>query len=320
MMIQESSFQRFRWRRADAAARAQWRETHVAVQDFIWPLFLVEGCGVRAPISAMPGVERYSADVACEVVQAYAARGLRAVLLFGVPRAKGIEQAWDPDGIVARAIPLLARAAPDVEIITDVCLCSYTPNGACHIGDNDATCEYLARIAVCHARAGAHWVAPSDMMDGRVWYIRRALQAAGVHTTRIMSYAAKYASAYYGPFRAAADCTPAGDRRDHQLDPPNVQEALEEIAADIDEGAQAIIIKPALAYLDVICRARAAVQVPVVAYNVSGEYTMLRRAVNDGTAAPRIIAETLISIKRAGADRIISYFTPNVVDGVITWD
>lgn len=314
-------FQRFRWRRADAAARARFRETTLAAQDFIWPLFLVEGSGVREAIPALPGVCRYSADVAAEVVRTYAGRGLRAVLLFGVPREKGVEQAWDSQGVVARALPVIAAAAPHVEIITDVCLCSYTHDGACHIGDNDATCELLARIAVCHARAGAHWVAPSDMMDGRVWFIRGALVAAGLAHTRIMSYAAKYASAYYGPFREAAACMPqAGDRRDHQLDPPNAREALEEIAADIEEGAAAVIIKPALAYLDVICRARAAVDVPVIAYNVSGEYAMLRRAVADAIAPPRVIAETLLGIKRAGAHRIISYFTPDVLDGKITWD
>lgn len=314
-------FKRFRWRRVDAATRAKFRETTLAAQDFIWPLFLVDGHGVCENIAAMPGVCRYSADVAAEVVREYVGRGLRAVLLFGVPREKGIAQAWDPQGIVARAIPLIAAAAPQIEIITDVCLCSYTHDGACHVGDNDTTCEYLARIAVSHARAGAHWVAPSDMMDGRVWFIRRALQAAGLAQTRIMSYAAKYASAYYGPFREAAACTPqAGDRRDHQLDPPNAREALEEIAADIEEGAAAVIVKPALTYLDVIWRARAAVQVPVIAYNVSGEYTMLRQAVAAGMASPRIIAETLISMKRAGADRIISYFTPDILDGTIAWD
>jgi porphobilinogen synthase len=316
-----ASFARFRARRVDAATRRRWQETQLTAADFIWPLFLVAGRGECRAIAAMPGVFHYSADVACDQVQRLAAHGLRAVLVFGVPAVKGLDQAWADDGLVQTAVRALRAACPAVEVITDVCVCSYTADGHCHSGDNDATCALLARIAVSHACAGAHTVAPSDMMDGRVWHIRRALDAAALTTTRILSYAAKYASAYYGPFRSAADCAPRmGDRRTYQMDPPNAHEALEEIKADVDEGAAAVIIKPALAYLDIIWRARQAVACPVVAYNVSGEYVMLRQAVAQGVAAPRIIPETLLGIKRAGADRIISYFTPDVLTGALPWD
>ncbi len=307
-------FRRFRWRRCDEATRAQFRETTLRAEDFIWPVFLVDGCARSEPIAAMPGVARMSCDALIEALAQPVAHGLRAVLLFGVPDAKGVAQAYAGDGIVQRAIPAIKRVFPALELITDVCLCSYTHDGHCHIGDNDETCALLARMAVSHARAGADAVAPSDMMDGRVWYIRAALHAAQAAHTRIISYAAKFASAYYGPFRDAAQCAPrAGDRATYQLDPANGCEALDEIAADLDEGATAIIIKPALAYLDIIARARNRFTCPLIAYNVSAEYVMLQNAVRDGVAARTIIDETLLSIKRAGADRIISYFTPTLL-------
>jgi len=233
---------------------------------------------------------------------------------------KGVEQAFSPDGIVQKAIPKIKKQFPNLEIITDVCLCSFTEDGHCHIGDNDKTCEILAEIAVSHAVAGADIVAPSDMMDGRVYFIKEALEKMkspypplrkGESHPQIMSYAAKFASNYYGPFRDAANCSPkSGDRKYYQMDYANPQEAMEEIAADIDEGADSIIIKPALSYLDIIAKAKMKFSCPIIAYNVSGEYKMLKTAIKNGDAKDEIIYETLLSIKRAGADRIITYFTP----------
>lgn len=307
-------FKRFRPRRIDEATRRTHRETFLSRDDFIWPVFLVAGTRVVEDIPRMTGVCRYSADTLIDALSGLVCRGLRSVLLFGVPKEKGVEQAFAADGIVQAAIPQIKKRFPRLEIITDVCVCSYTPDGHCHIGDNDATCALLANIAVSHARAGADIVAPSDMMDGRVHGIRKALDEQGFPDVAIMSYAAKYASHFYGPFRAAAECAPAsGDRKGYQMDPANSAEAMEEIAADIDEGAAQIIIKPALSYLDIIAKARARFALPIVAYNVSGEYQMLRHAVDTKLCSPDIIEETLISIKRAGADRIISYFTPYVV-------
>ncbi len=295
---------RFRHRRTDEATRLARRDTHLGPECLIWPVFLVRGEAVRQPIDAMPGVCRYSADALCRELDHLVPLGLKAILLFGVPDVKGLDQAWSPDGIVQRAIPVLKRRFPQLEIITDVCLCSFTPDGHCHIGDNDATCAVLARVAASHAAAGADTVAPSDMMDGRVQAIRQVIPAS----VRILSYAAKYASAWYGPFREAADCAPQhGDRKTYQMDPGHSTEALEEIAADLEEGADAVIIKPALAYLDIITRARTAFDCPIAAYNVSGEYVMLREA------GPAVIDETLLAIRRAGADLIISYFTPTLL-------
>jgi porphobilinogen synthase len=234
--------------------------------------------------------------------------------LFGVPQKKGIEQAYSAGGIVQSAIPVIKSKFPELEIITDVCLCSYTEDGHCHIGDNDKTCEVLAEIAVSQAKAGADIVAPSDMMDGRVHYIKEALKKNNFPKVKILSYGAKYASNFYGPFREAADCLPkSGDRKSYQMDYSNSNEAMEEIAADIDEGADQIMIKPALSYLDIIAKARAKFKIPLVAYNVSGEYVMLKKAVKAGDCAPDVILESLVSIKRAGADRIVSYFSPAVL-------
>ncbi len=305
---------RFRHRRVDEATRTRHRETRLDARDFIWPVFLVEGRGQKQPIAAMPDVYRYSTDTLLDELAPLAEHGLAAILLFGVPAAKGIERAWAASGIVQKAVPRIRKAFPTLEIITDVCLCSFTEDGHCHIGDNDATCEVLARIAVSHAKAGAHTVAPSDMMDGRVWHIKRALVANGFADTRIMSYAAKYASAYYGPFRDASDCSPKhGDRRTYQMDPGNAAEAMDEIAADIAEGADSVIVKPALAYLDIIVRARQKFTCPIVAYNVSGEYAMLKHAVASGAMKAEVIHETLLGIKRAGAHRIVSYFAPEML-------
>ncbi len=310
-------FKRFRHRRKDEAARLRYRETSLGLEDFIWPLFLVAGRNVRQEIKTMPGVYRLSADRAIGELHAQVKLGLRAVLLFGIPARKGIQQAWSNTGIVQRAIPLFRKEFPDLEIITDVCLCSFTRDGHCHIGNNDATCAILAKIALSHARAGAHTVAPSDMMDGRVHFIRKALSREGFRNTRIMSYAAKYASNYYGPFRDAASCAPQrGDRKTYQMDPANSAEAMQEIEADLDEGAQSVIVKPALSYLDIIAKARQRFSCEIVGYNVSGEYAMLRNAVQRKWARPEIVEETVLSIKRAGANRIISYFAPDLLAAI----
>ena len=322
-------FKRFRFKRIDKNTRAKYQETLLNKSDFIWPVFLVNGRNIKQEISSMPDVFHFSSDVLIRELKPLVKSGLKSVLLFGVPEKKGIEQAYSPDGIVQKAIPLIKKTFPELEIITDVCLCSFTENGHCHIGDNDATCEILAKIAVSHAVAGADVVAPSDMMDGRVYYIREALTNMKSPSPtlkkgecrrpgecsdhpKIMSYAAKFASNYYGPFRDAADCAPkSGDRKSYQMDYANSEEAMEEIAADIDEGTNSIIIKPALAYLDIISKARMKFSCPIVAYNVSGEYKMLKMAIENGDAKEEIIYETILSMKRAGADRIISYFTPH---------
>jgi len=317
------NFKRFRHRRIDEDTRKKYQETFLHNSDFIWPVFLVDGKNIKQEISSMPDVYHFSSDVLIRVLKPLVKSGLKSVLLFGVPEKKGVEQAYSENGIVQKAIPEIKKEFPELEIITDVCLCSFTENGHCHIGDNDKTCEILAKIAVSHATAGADVVAPSDMMDGRVYYIKEALTKMkspspplrkGDCHPHIMSYAAKFASNYYGPFRDAADCTPkSGDRKSYQMDFANSEEAMEEIAADIDEGANSIIIKPALAYLDIIAKARMKFSCPIIAYNVSGEYKMLKMAVKNGDAKEEIIYETLLSMKRAGADRIISYFTPEIL-------
>ena len=310
------NFKRFRNRRTNEKTRKKYQETFLEKSDFIWPVFLVEGKNVKQEIASMPDVFHFSTDVFISELKTLVKLGLKSVLLFGIPEKKGIEQAFSSAGIVQKAIPEIKKAFPNLEIITDVCLCSFTEDGHCHIGDNDKTCEFLAKIAVSHAVAGADIVAPSDMMDGRVYFIKEALKnfqpTKNVDCiTQIMSYAAKFASSYYGPFRDAANCSPkSGDRKTYQMDYANSQEAMEEISADIEEGADSIIIKPALSYLDIIAKAREKFSCPIIAYNVSGEYKMLKTAVKNGDAKDLIIYETLLSIKRAGADRIISYFTP----------
>jgi porphobilinogen synthase len=304
-------YQRFRDRRIDRPARLRYQETFLRRDDFILPLFIVEGRGVTQTIPSMPGVLRFSADEAVEYIKPIINIGLHSVILFGVPGKKGLEQAWAENGLIQQSIPRLKDIYPQLEVMTDVCICSYSGDGQCHIGDNDRTCELIAKIAGSHAIVGADAVAPSDMMDGRVFHIRRELERIGKAGVPVISYAAKYASNFYGPFRDAAGSAPKhGDRKSYQMNPPNSAEALEEIRADIDEGAAQIIIKPALPYLDIVCRARTEFNIPLIAYNVSGEYAMIHALMEKGLAKEDIIYETLVSIKRAGANRIITYHTP----------
>ncbi len=328
-MATTTSFQRTRRLRQSPALRAFARETSLSASDFIYPLFVIEGEGIRNEISSMPGQFQLSLDNLDAELDEMIALGIPAVLLFGIPTEKDEigSGAWAEDGIVQRAVRHIRERAPQMLIITDVCACEYTSHGHCGIivdgsVDNDQTLPLLAKTALSHARAGADIVAPSDMMDGRVAIIRQALDDAGFVNTPIMSYAAKYASAYYGPFREAAESTPTfGDRRTHQMDSGNIREAMREIDIDMQEGADAIIVKPALSYLDVVRAARERVDVPVVAYNVSGEYAMVKAAARLGWIdEPRLTLETMLSMKRAGADRIISYHAKDVarwlVEGV----
>jgi porphobilinogen synthase len=304
-----------RLRRTDAL-RALVRETRVAPDQLVYPLFVVPGAGVRREIPTLPGQYYVSADTIAAECERACAAGVRAVLLFGLPSAKDDvgSAAWDKAGPVQSAVRAIRASLPDVTILTDVCLCEYTSHGHCGVlrgdsVDNDATLPLLARTAVSHARAGADVVAPSDMMDGRVAAIRAALDAEGCAETVILSYAAKYASAFYGPFRDAAGSTPQhGDRRGYQMDAPNVREAVREVQLDVAEGADIVMVKPALAYLDVIRAVRESVTVPVAAYNVSGEYAMIRAAAARGWIDERrAILETLTAIRRAGADIILTY-------------
>ena len=293
------------------------RETRVEPADLIYPLFCVTGRGIREPVASMAGVERLSVDQLAAEAKEIQSLGLAAVILFGIPDQKDAlgSGAYDPDGIVQRAIRAIKDATPDLIVIADVCLCEYTDHGHCGVYDgvhvkNDATLPLLARTAVASAQAGAEIVAPSDMMDGRVAAIRRALDAEGLADTAILSYAAKYASAFYGPFRDAAESVPsAGDRKGYQMDPANAREALAEISTDLEEGADMIMVKPALPYLDVIHAARAACPAPLFAYQVSGEYSLIRAAAERGwVEEERAIDESLTAIRRAGADRVITYF------------
>jgi porphobilinogen synthase len=293
------------------------RETSLDVGDLVYPMFVVPGRGVARPVGSMPGVCQLSVDRAVIEAREVRALGIPAVVLFGVPLQKDAvgSEADDPAGPVPSAVRAIRESVPDLCVITDVCLCEYTDHGHCGVlrgeeVDNDSTLEVLAREAVCHARAGAHVVAPSDMMDGRVGAIRGALDAAGFGDVPILSYAAKYASGFYGPFREAAESTPQfGDRRGYQMDPGNGDEALREIAFDLEEGADMVMVKPALPYLDVIRRARERYPgVPLAAYNVSGEYAMLKAAAERGWIdGDRLTIEILTSIRRAGADFILTY-------------
>jgi porphobilinogen synthase len=309
-----------RLRRSESLRRLV-RETRLTRDDLVLPLFAVEGRGVREPVASMPGVERLSPDQIGEECKRVADLGLPAVILFGIPAAKDARGsgADDPGGIVQRAVEAAKRAAPALCVITDVCLCEYTDHGHCGLLEgetvaNDPSLERLAATAVSHARAGADVVAPSDMMDGRVAAIRRALDAAGFAETPILAYAAKYASAFYGPFREAAESTPAfGDRRGYQMDPPNHREALREMELDLAEGADVLMVKPALPYLDVLAEARRRFDVPLAAYHVSGEYAMLMAAAANGWLdGPRAMLETLVAIKRAGADFVLTYAARDV--------
>jgi porphobilinogen synthase len=307
-----------RLRRSDALRRLV-RETRLSAADFIYPMFAVPGQGVSEEIRSMPGQRRYSVDRLVEEARRVEEAGVPAVLLFGIPEKKDPvgSEAYAASGIVQRACEALKQGTK-LLVVTDVCLCEYTSHGHCGVVEggrvlNDPTLELLARTAVSHARAGADVVAPSDMMDGRVGAIRKALDASGFDETAILSYAAKYASAFYGPFREAAESTPQfGDRQGYQMDPANAEEALREMALDVEEGADMLMVKPALAYLDVIRRAKEAFHLPVAAYNVSGEYAMIAAAAAQGWIdARRVTLEVLTAIKRAGADVIISYAAPD---------
>lgn len=291
-------------------------ETRLHPADFIYPLFIIPGKGVKQEVSSMPGVFRFSPDRLQEEAEEIQSLGISGVLLFGVPESKDEagSGAYDPEGVIQRAIRSIKKATPELVVVTDVCLCEYTSHGHCGMVvngevDNDSTLPVLARMALSHAGAGADIVAPSDMMDGRVKAIRESLDGKGFSHIPILSYAAKYASGFYGPFREAAESAPQfGDRRGYQMDPPNIREALREIELDINEGADMIMVKPALAYLDVIRAAREAFRHPLAAYNVSGEYSMVKAAVRNGWLdEQRIVFEILTGIKRAGADIIITY-------------
>ena len=297
--------------------RSMVRETALRVDDFVYPLFAVHGRGVREPISSMPGQCRLSIDELLKECKDAASMGIPAVLLFGLPRDKDPRgtEAYAEDGIIQQAVRAVKDTIPDLLVITDVCLCEYTSHGHCGVVEdgrvkNDPTLELIARTAVSHAEAGADMVAPSDMMDGRVAAIREGLDEAGFPETPIMAYSAKYASAFYGPFREAADSTPQfGDRRSYQMDPANAVEAMREVALDVDEGADIVMVKPALPYLDIIARVKGEFGLPVAAYSVSGEYAMLKAAGQLGWLdEERAMLEALTGIRRAGADIIITYF------------
>lgn len=309
---------RMRRMRATEGLRRMVRETVVLPQDLIYPLFIVTGTGVEEPLVSMPGVTRYSADRLPKVVRELQDLGISGVILFGIPGFKDHlgSSAFDADGPVQQAIKVIKDSAPELVVITDVCMCEYTSHGHCGFltddgrVDNDRSLQMLAKEAVSHAKAGCDMVAPSDMMDGRIAYIRQALDAEGFVDIPIMSYAAKYASAFYGPFREAAESTPqTGDRKSYQMDPPNVREAIREVELDIAEGADLVMVKPAMAYMDIIRAVRERFNVPLAAYNVSGEYSMIKAAAERGWIdEERVVREVLTGIKRAGADLIITYF------------
>ena len=303
--------------RKTPAIRAMVRETHLTPSDFIAPLFVTEGKGVRNPISSMPGQFQLSIDELIAEAKEIFALGIPAVILFGIPALKDDvgSDAMSDEGIIARAVRALKEAVPDLLVITDVCFCEYTDHGHCgvlhgHDVDNDATLANLQKQAVVHARAGADMVAPSGMMDGMVGAIREALDAEGFTDVSIMSYAVKYASGFYGPFREAAESAPQfGDRSTYQMDPPNSREALREAQLDVEEGADILMVKPAMPYLDILYQVRQTFGLPTAAYQVSGEYAMLHAAAQNGWLdLDRVMMESLIAIKRAGADMILTYF------------
>ena len=303
--------------RRTEAIRSMVRETRLTPDCFIYPLFVVEGEGIRRPVSSMPGVFNLSVDEAVKESRAAKGDGVPAVILFGIPSAKDAmgSAAADPEAPVQTAVRALKREVPGLLVMTDVCLCEYTSHGHCGIVEgeeilNDITVQHLVQAALSHAVAGADFVAPSDMMDGRVGAIRTALDEHGFQQTGIVSYAAKYCSGFYGPFREAADSTPQfGDRRSHQMDPANVDEAIREVEIDIAEGADIVMVKPAVPYLDVLARVKERFGHPTAAYHVSGEYAMIKAAAERGWIdEPRVMMETLISIRRAGADMILTYY------------
>jgi porphobilinogen synthase len=308
--------QRPRRLRSTERLRGMVRETRLTPERLVYPLFVAPGAGVRKAISSLPGCFHLSPDEAAREAREVESLGIGGVILFGLPSVKDDKgsEGYAEDGVVQKAVRAIRAECRDLLVVTDVCLCEYTSHGHCGLVEggevqNDPTLDLLARMAVSHARAGAHLIAPSDMMDGRVGAIRKALDAGGFSGIPILSYAAKYASAYYGPFREAADSAPQfGDRRGYQMDPANAREALREVRLDLEEGADMVMVKPALAYLDVIRAVREAVDVPVAAYNVSGEYAMVKAAAARGWIdEERIVKETLVSIARAGADIILTY-------------
>ena len=321
---------RMRRLRSSDSMRRLVRQTRLSVDDLVYPLFVREGKGLKAPIKTMDDCFHFSPDTIAAEALEVASLGIPAVLLFGLPDKKDDigSQAWAEDGVVQRSIKEIKKAAPQLLVITDVCLCEYTDHGHCGVIkacpersrengkiDNDPTCELLAKMALSHAQAGADIVAPSDMMDGRVRYIRETLEGNGFENVAIMSYAAKYASAFYGPFRDAAESTPAfGDRRTYQMDSAaGAEQAMAEIALDIEEGADIVMVKPALAYLDIIARARQRFDCPLAAYNVSGEYMMVKSSAAAGLLDEKAtMLELLTAIKRAGADILITYFARDV--------
>ena len=312
---------RLRRLRGTGPMRDLTRETRLSPREFVYPMFVTHGHGVREAIEPMPGCYQMSLDVMSEEVDEVASLGIPAVLLFGLPAEKDPlgSEGYDPEGIVQKAVRVIKMNSPEMLVITDVCMCEYTDHGHCGVidngkVDNDQTLELLGRTAVSHVQAGADMPAPSAMMDGQVWAVRQALNAGGYEDTPIMGYAAKYASGFYGPFRVAADSTPQfGDRKSYQMDPANIRMAMREIESDIAEGADIVIVKPALAYLDVIKEAKAKFDVPLAAYNVSGEYSMVKAAAQQGWIDEKpVITELLTAIKRAGADIILSYHAKDI--------
>ena len=309
--------------RANENLRRLVRETALSVNDLIYPMFVVHGHSTANEIAAMPGCYQYSVDRLVTAAKELSGLGIPGTILFGIPASKDSlgTEAYADDGIIQQAVRAIKAAVPDLLVITDVCLCEYTDHGHCGVIEdsevqNDPTLELLVKESLSHARAGADVIAPSDMMDGRVGAIRDALDANGYENIPIMAYAAKYASAFYGPFREAAESAPQfGDRRSYQMDPANAEEALREVTLDIQEGADILMVKPALSYLDVIHRVKTEFQVPVAAYNVSGEYAMVKAAAQNGWIdEKRVALELLTSIKRAGADMILTYFAKSVVE------
>jgi porphobilinogen synthase len=313
--MQFPEFRARRMRRKESLRRLI-RETRLSTDALIYPLFVVPGKNVKKEIPSMPGQHHLSVDKAVDAAREAADLGIPGVILFGIPEKKDAvgSEAWDDKGVVQRAIRDIKRAAPDLVILADACFCEYTSHGHCGVLvngelDNDASLENLAKACLSYAEAGLDMVAPSGMLDGYVGYVREALDEEGYDQTGIMAYSAKYASGYYGPFREAADSAPqSGDRRGYQMDPPNVQEAIREVSMDVAEGADVIMVKPALAYLDVIARVRDEIDLPLAAYNVSGEYAMLKAAGQKGWIDyDRVMMETLTGIQRAGADIVITY-------------
>jgi porphobilinogen synthase len=299
------------------------RETTLSVKDFIYPVFVKPGEGIKDPIASMPGQYQFSVDLVVKEAQEIWALGIPSVILFGLPDRKDAvgSRSYADDGVVQRAVSAIKKDVPDLVVMTDVCLCEYTDHGHCGLikngkVDNDSTLEVLARQALSHAKAGVDFVAPSDMMDGRVDAIRSALDEAGFHETGILSYAVKYASAFYGPFREAADSAPQfGDRSGYQMDPANAREAIKEAVLDMEEGADMIMVKPALAFLDILAEVREECLLPLAAYNVSGEYAMIKAADAKGWIdGTRVMMEVLFSIKRAGADLILTYFAKEAAE------